>query len=92
MEKARMRLAIEGQVQGVFFRASAQAEARRLDLQGWIRNRTDGSVEALAEGDKGQLEAFAAWCRRGPREARVENVQVQWEKYRGEFQDFRVTG
>lgn len=91
MEEARLTLKIEGRVQGVFFRASAAAEAGRLGLRGWVRNSSDGSVEAVAEGKKESLETLLAWCRHGPPGARVERVHALWQDYRGEFPDFRVT-
>ena len=90
-EKSRVRLTIEGRVQGVFFRASTQAEAHRLGLTGWVKNCPDNSVEAAAEGEKENLDAFVAWCRHGPPGARVDRVRLQWEEYQGEFEDFRIT-
>ena len=87
----RAELIIEGRVQGVFYRASAQQEARRLGLTGEIANLPDGSVEAIAEGPKAQIEAFIEWCRRGPPSAQVENVRVKWLDPKGEFRAFRVT-
>jgi acylphosphatase len=88
---ARVHLLVEGRVQGVFFRASAQAEAHRLRVAGWVRNRPDGSVELVAEGKRKDLDDLIAWCRRGPRGAEVVNVEVQWEKFTGEFSTFRIT-
>ena len=73
----RVHLLVRGLVQGVFFRASAAAEAERLRLTGWVRNRTDGSVEAEAQGPAPAVEAFVTWGRRGPSAARVEAVDVQ---------------
>jgi acylphosphatase len=90
-ENARVRLLIEGRVQGVFFRASAQAEARRLGLTGWVRNRPDGAVEIVAEGERKKLHDLIAWCRHGPRGAEVENVRIGWEEFSGEFSAFRIT-
>jgi acylphosphatase len=63
-----------GRVQGVWFRASAMAEALRLSLHGFVRNEEDGSVYAEAEGPKEALDRFVAWCRRGPARAQVEKV------------------
>lgn len=71
------RLRIFGRVQGVFFRNWAIGEAQALGLTGWIRNRTDGSVEALAFGAAEALDAFTAKCRRGPPAAVVERVDVE---------------
>ena len=62
----------------MYYRASAQAEARRLGLAGWVRNEVDGSVSAVAEGPREALEALVQWCRQGPRAARVDGVEVSW--------------
>ena len=69
-------LRIEGHVQGVYYRASLVDEARRLGLAGWVRNRLDGSVEALAQGPAPAVLALIDWAQRGPELARVEGVQV----------------
>jgi acylphosphatase len=75
---ASYRFTVSGQVQGVGFRYSAQAQARRLGLSGWVANRPDGAVEGLACGPADGLEAFRGWLRRGPPAARVE--RVDWEQ------------
>jgi acylphosphatase len=69
-----MHYIVAGRVQGVFYRASACAEAQRMGLTGWVRNRADGKVEAVACGDAEGLAQFAAWLRRGPPEAEVTEV------------------
>ena len=92
MSSKRLQIIVRGRVQGVFFRASTQREARRLGLTGWVMNRRDGSVEVVAEGDEGLLRELLAYCQRGPSAARVEKVDVRWRKYAGEFADFRITG
>ena len=73
----RARVVIRGRVQGIGFRWAAVREATRLGLSGWIRNRRDGAVEALAEGE--DLENFIQWCGKGPMTARVEDVEVHPE-------------
>ncbi|MFB1031510.1 MAG: acylphosphatase, partial [Thauera sp.] len=70
------RLRIHGLVQGVWYRGSATAEATRLGLAGWVRNRGDGTVEALAIGATAAVETFVAWAHRGPSNARVSRVEV----------------
>jgi acylphosphatase len=71
-----VRLRITGLVQGVGYRAAFAAKARELDLSGWVRNRVDGSVEALVDGDAQALDTIAEWARRGPAGSRVQEVQV----------------
>lgn len=88
----RARIVISGQVQGVNFRAAARAVGRTQRILGWVRNRPDGSVEALVEGEQAAVQAFIGWCHRGPPAARVATVQVSWEPHQGEFHDFVVRG
>jgi acylphosphatase len=90
--KARARLVIAGRVQGVAYRQSTIDEARRLGVAGWVRNLPDGRVEVLAEGARSLVEALAAWCRRGPRFARVDHVTVSWEEPVGDLRRFDITG
>jgi acylphosphatase len=71
-----LNLHIHGQVQGVFFRATARDQARRLGVAGFVRNEPDGSVYLEAEGTESALAAFAAWCRQGPPAALVEKVEA----------------
>jgi acylphosphatase len=89
-EMVRAELVVRGRVQGVFYRASAQAEARRLGLLGEVRNLAGGEVAAVAEGERRYVEEFVAWCRRGPPAARVEEVQVRYLAPRGGFRAFSV--
>ena len=72
----RRRLAVHGLVQGVWFRGWAVVQARALGLAGWVRNRRDGSVEILAEGEEAAVLALIERCRRGPPSARVDRVEV----------------
>ena len=69
-------LKISGRVQGVGFRYSMAQEAERLGVTGWVRNRRDGTVEAVLDGDPDALEAIVAWARQGPRGAQVSGVEV----------------
>lgn len=69
-------LRITGRVQGVGFRYALCDEAERLGLTGWVRNRTDGSVEAVVQGPPGAVEAIVAWTRRGPPGSRVADVST----------------
>lgn len=75
-EYTALRLRIVGYVQGVGFRAYAVHEAKKLELDGWVRNRSDRSVEALVSGSTKAVEAFAIACIRGPLGSRVDNVEM----------------
>jgi acylphosphatase len=86
----QVQLFVRGRVQGVYFRAATQREARRLGITGWVKNRPDGSVEILAEGEEDQLKELIAWANRGPSAARVERVDVRWRGFTGDFFDFRI--
>ncbi|MEM1572353.1 MAG: acylphosphatase [Pyrobaculum sp.] len=91
MEMARAHLFIRGEVQGVFFRQSMKEVATRNGVRGWVRNRSDGrTVEAVLEGPRDAVLKVIEWARVGPPGARVEDVEVRWEEYKGEFQDFRI--
>jgi acylphosphatase len=91
MEKVRARVIVEGRVQGVFFRHHTQETAFELGVKGWVKNRRDGRVEAVFEGDQERVEQIIQWCHRGPSEAMVSKVHLTWEIYIGEFQDFSIT-
>jgi acylphosphatase len=80
------RLLITGRVQGVYYRHSMAAEAAQLGVTGWVRNRHDGSVEALVAGNAEAVAAILAWARRGPPAARVDHVAVELGS--GEFSTF----
>lgn len=86
----RLHIHVSGDVQGVFFRAGAQSEARRLGLSGWVRNVDDGSVELLAEGPKSSLDGLLEWCYKGPEGASVSEVRYEWMEATGEFKGFRI--
>ena len=75
-ERRTRRLSIRGRVQGVWFRESMRLEAERLAVTGWVRNRMDGTVEAVVQGDAAAVEAMVRWARRGPQAAEVSAVEV----------------
>jgi acylphosphatase len=75
----------------VFFRREISYLARQLGVTGWTRNLSDGSVEVVAEGDKEAIDKLIQFCRVGPSGARVRNVSVEWEDFKGEFRGFRIT-
>jgi acylphosphatase len=79
----RKRLVIHGRVQGVWFRNATQRQARALGVSGWVRNRTDGSVEAVFEGAPALVAAAVAFCHEGPTHAHVDRVESQDEPPEG---------
>jgi len=90
MARERIRLIVIGYVQGVFFRAYTVDEAKKWNLTGWVRNRADGSVEVVAEGERKNLDRLKEWCRQGPPSARVTDVKVNYEPATNEFDSFKV--
>lgn len=88
--KARAHVYISGRVQGVFFRYETQALAEEVDVRGWVRNTSDGRVEAVFEGEKEKVERMLDFCRSGPPGARVSDIEVKWEPHRGEFSGFGI--
>ena len=74
---------VHGRVQGVFFRDTTRRQASSRGVAGWVRNRLDGTVEAVFEGDPEAVESMVALCREGPRGARVEQVEVHEEDPEG---------
>ncbi len=85
----RVRVLVEGRVQGVYFRDSARIEAQKLGVRGWVRNRGDGRVEAVYEGDAAAVERLLAWTKEGPDRAVVTGLEVQDEEPQGE-RGFRI--
>ncbi|MBA2507485.1 MAG: acylphosphatase [Nocardioidaceae bacterium] len=80
----RRRVVVHGEVQGVFFRDSCQAEAQAAGVAGWVRNTSAGTVEAVFEGPADSVEQLVGWCRTGSDQARVDQVDVEHEEPRGE--------
>jgi len=79
----RRRVAIYGHVQGVFFRDATRRLAEREGVTGWIRNRPDGAVEAVFEGEPDSVERLVSFARKGPRGAQVERVELAEEEPEG---------
>jgi acylphosphatase len=90
VKKVRAHVLIKGRVQGVFFRAETRSQAYSLGLTGWVRNRWAGSVEAVFEGEDQKVRKMIVWCYKGPPSAVVEDVEVEWENYQGEFTSFSI--
>jgi len=89
-DESRAHVRIYGTVQGVTFRASTRRECRNRGLVGWVQNLRDGSVEAVIEGAREDVDEVVDWAHEGPPRADVENLDVEWEEPTGEFGEFRV--
>src|SRR5512136_197985 len=86
----RVRVFVDGRVQGVAYRFYAEKYAARLGVTGWVRNLSDGRVEVLAEGTGPQIDAFIERLREGPSLALIDSFDVRRERATGEFGDFRI--
>jgi acylphosphatase len=90
-DKVRASVVVSGKVQGVFFRAKTKETAAHYGVFGWVKNNSDGTVEAIFEGDEDDVKAVIEWCRQGPPHSRVKNVTVIYEDYSGKFTGFDIT-
>jgi acylphosphatase len=88
--KARAHVIIKGRVQGVYFRYATREEANMRGVKGWVRNMSDGRVEAVFEGDKDKVDEMIDYCHFGPPVAKVSSVEVRREDYTGEFKNFVI--
>lgn len=75
----RARVVATGRVQGVFFRMETKRTADRWGVAGWVKNRRDGAVEAVFEGEKKNVLAIVEWCKTGPPHSKVEDIEIKWE-------------
>lgn len=85
-----IRISVSGNVQGVFYRATAQEVAEKFGLTGFVRNLDNGGVELYAEGERKILEQFRDWCMKGPKGAKVEDVSFEWLAFTGAYQNFII--
>ena len=90
MERVRAHVMIDGRVQGVNFRAYTRERARVGGVEGWVRNLDDGRVEAVFEGPRAAVQRVVSWCYGGPSHARVERVEVKWERPTGQDHGFLI--
>jgi acylphosphatase len=90
LDNIRVRLIIEGLVQGVWFRDSTRRKAKELGVFGWVKNRSDGGVEVLAEGTAEAVKQLMDWCHKGPPRAVVQRVREMHEEWQGEFDSFDI--
>lgn len=89
-KKRRVHVFVSGRVQGVFFRDNTCRKARELGITGWVKNLPDGKVEAIFEGEEEKIKEMVEWTKRGPVFAKVNNLNVEWQEYKGEFKDFEI--
>ena len=87
---SRLHAVVEGHVQGVGYRMFVERTASSLGITGWVRNRSNGDVETITEGERDVLEKFLLTLQTGPRAAIVYNVHVDWQEATGEFNYFQV--
>ena len=85
------KIIVSGRVQGVCFRDYTQRWASSLGLTGWVKNRSDGRVEALVNGEEDNIRKLIKEIKEGPSMARVDNTDIEWRDYKGEFSDFKIT-
>jgi len=90
MKKKQAHVIISGFVQGVCFRYETRWQAQILRIDGWVKNRPDGKVEALFEGEKDAVDSMVQWCRQGPAGAVVNQVDVEEDKFTGKFSCFDI--
>ena len=88
--KVKVHVFISGRVQGVFFRAETARAALANNVTGWVRNLSNGQVEAVFEGEKRDVEIILDFCKHGPSGAQVEAAEVTWKNWKGEFRDFQI--
>ena len=79
-----------GKVQGVFFRANTENKAIEIGINGWVRNVEDGTVEAVFEGEKDKIKMIITFCEKHQPYARVDNVNITWDEYQNEFDEFEI--
>ncbi len=86
----RAHVFVSGKVQGVYFRATTREEARERGVTGWVKNLDDGRVEAVFEGERGDVESMGKFCHGGSSAARVKDVGVEWEDATGGVGGFEI--
>jgi acylphosphatase len=86
----RLHLIIHGRVQMVAFRYSTRRKAHSLGITGWVRNNSDGTVEAIFESSEEKLKEILEYCHKGPLFAKVTNLEEKWEEYKNEFDKFEI--
>jgi len=88
--KIRAHVIVTGNVQGVFYRAETASRAKQYNITGWVRNLPDGRVEAIFEGEETNVQKIVDFCRKGPPNAYVVDVDVRRHEWKGEFESFTI--
>lgn len=88
--RKRVIILVSGLVQGIFYRSNTLEKAKELNLTGWVKNEFSSSVKIVAEGEEENLEKFIEWTKQGPALAKVDKIEVEWERDRGKFKDFEI--
>ena len=90
-EYIRVHLIISGKVQGVYFRKHTHDVSIQNYVNGWVKNLPNGNVECILEGLKSNVDKVISWCHQGPPNSRVDNVEIKYEAFIGNFTDFKIT-
>ena len=90
MKNVRVHLIVEGRVQRVCYRDSTRVKATELQIKGWVKNRSDGAVEIVAEGLDENINKFVEWCYQGPTYAVVSKITESPQEFRNEFDSFNI--
>lgn len=85
-----LRIIVNGRVQGVYFRAYTQKQAIKLNINGYVKNQSNGSVEIIATGEQKNLDGFIEWCHKGPMLAKVSHVAVTNYSLAEKFKQFEI--
>jgi len=88
--KINAHVIISGKVQGVFFRANTKKKAIEYGLTGWVKNTSDGCVEAVFEGEEDKLKDMIKWCKIGPKLSKVTSVKIKYNNFLKEYKDFKI--
>ena len=86
----KIHVVISGRVQGVWLRASTKDQALQLGIKGWVKNTSDGKVEAVFEGEENKLNEMLSWCKSGPQHAHVTNIKIKFIEPLEEFKEFNI--
>lgn len=89
-KNVRVKVLVSGRVQGVFFRQNTKDLAKKFGLKGWVKNLPNGKVEAVVEGKKETVEKLVEWLKKGPSLAKVEDLKIDWQEAKGDFEDFQI--